>query len=81
MKNQAMCRNVKIWNFSKKYLITIILIDVIISGSYRVKSHQDVQNRICTTQHFKEYLVNLYNERIKSGSFINYIIELQEGMR
>lgn len=59
-------------------------LDVVISVGYRVKSQQGVRFRIWATQRLKEYIVKgfaLNDERFKSGSSMNYFIELQERIR
>lgn len=59
-------------------------LDVIISVGYRVKSPQGTQFRIWATQRLREYIIKgftLNDERFKSGSSMNYFIELQERIR
>lgn len=59
-------------------------LDVIISVGYRVKSPQGTQFRIWATQRLKEYIIKgfaLNDDRFKSGSSMNYFIELQERIR
>jgi len=59
-------------------------LDVIISVGYRVKSHQGTRFRIWATQRLREYIVKgfaLNDERFKSGSSMNYFMELQERIR
>jgi len=59
-------------------------LDMIISVGYRVKSLQGTQFRIWATQRLKEYIVKgfaLNDERFKSGSSMNYFMELQERIR
>ncbi|MBV5303185.1 MAG: virulence RhuM family protein [Chlorobium sp.] len=59
-------------------------LDVIISVGYRVKSQQGTRFRIWATQRLREYIVKgfaLNDERFKSGSSMNYFIELQERIR
>lgn len=59
-------------------------LDVIISVGYRVNSHRGTQFRIWATQQLKEYLIKgfvLDDERLKSGSQMNYFDELLERIR
>lgn len=59
-------------------------LDVIISVGYRVKSQQGTQFRIWATQRLKEYIIKgftLNDDRLKSGSSMNYFNELQERIR
>lgn len=59
-------------------------LDVVISVGYRVKSRQGTQFRIWATQQLKEYIVKgfvLNDERFKSGSSMNYFVELQQRIR
>ncbi len=59
-------------------------LDVIISVGYRVKSQQGTRFRIWATQRLREYIVKgfaLNDERFKSGSSMNYFMELQERIR
>jgi hypothetical protein len=59
-------------------------LDVIISVGYRVKSVQGTQFRIWATQRLKEYIIKgftLNDDRLKSGSSMNYFNELQERIR
>lgn len=59
-------------------------LDVIISIGYRVKSSQGTQFRIWATQRLKEYIIKgfaLNDDRLKSGSSMNYFNELQERIR
>lgn len=59
-------------------------LDVIISVGYRVKSPQGTQFRIWATQRLKEYIIKgfaLNDERLKTGSSMNYFTELQERIR
>lgn len=69
---------------SKSYDVRHYNLDVIISVGYRVKSLQGTQFRIWATQRLKEYIVKgfaLNDERFKSGSSMNYFMELQERIR
>lgn len=68
----------------KTYETNFYNLDVIISVGYRVKSHQGTQFRIWATQRLKEYIVKgftLNDDRFKTGSSMNYFIELQERIR
>jgi hypothetical protein len=68
----------------KKYKTKFYNLDVIISIGYRVKSHRGTQFRIWATQQLKEYLIKgfvLDDERLKSGSQMNYFDELLERIR
>ena len=68
----------------KTYEVNYYNLDVIISVGYRVKSQQGTQFRIWATQRLKEYIVKgfaLNSERFKSGSAMNYFVELQERIR
>lgn len=59
-------------------------LDTIISVGYRVKSLQGTQFRIWATQRLREYLIKgfvLNDERFKTGSSMNYFMELQERIR
>lgn len=59
-------------------------LDVVISVGYRVKSQQGTQFRIWATQRLKEYFVKgftLNDERLKSGSSMNYFKELLDRIR
>ena len=59
-------------------------LDIIISVGYRVKSQQGTRFRIWATQRLREYIVKgfaLNDERFKSGSSMNYFMELQERIR
>lgn len=59
-------------------------LDVIISVGYRVKSIQGTQFRIWATQRLKEYIIKgfaLNDERLKSGTSMNYFNELQDRIR
>ena len=69
---------------SKNYDVQYYNLDVIISVGYRVKSQQGTRFRIWATQRLREYIVKgfaLNDERFKSGSSMNYFIELQERIR
>lgn len=69
---------------NKNYDVRYYNLDVIISVGYRVKSLQGTQFRIWATQRLKEYIVKgfaLNDERFKSGSSMNYFMELQERIR
>jgi len=68
----------------KKYETNFYSLDVIISVGYRVKSQQGTQFRIWATQRLKDYIIKgfvLNDERLKSGSSMNYFNELQERIR
>lgn len=68
----------------KAYDVRYYNLDVVISVGYRVKSHQGTQFRIWATQRLKEYIIKgfaLNDERFKSGSSMNYFMELQERIR
>ncbi len=68
----------------KTYDVRYYNLDVIISVGYRVKSLQGTRFRIWATQRLKEYIVKgfaLNDERFKSGSSMNYFMELQERIR
>lgn len=59
-------------------------LDVIISVGYRVKSHRGTQFRIWATGRLKEFIIKgftLDDERLKSGSQINYFDELLDRIR
>jgi len=59
-------------------------LDVIISVGYRVRSQQGTRFRIWATQRLKEYIVKgfvLNDDRFKTGTSMNYFIELQERIR
>ena len=69
---------------SKNYDVQYYNLDVIISVGYRVKSQQGTRFRIWATQRLREYIVKgfaLNDERFKSGSSMNYFMELQERIR
>lgn len=68
----------------KSYDVRYYNLDVIISVGYRIKSLQGTRFRIWATQRLKEYIVKgftLNDERFKSGSSMNYFMELQERIR
>ena len=59
-------------------------LDVIISVGYRVNSHRGTQFRIWATQRLREYLIKGFtmdDERLKSGSQMNYFDELVNRIR
>lgn len=59
-------------------------LDVIISVGYRVKSHRGTQFRIWATNRLRELIVKgfvLDDDRLKSGSKMNYFDELLERIR
>ncbi|MFA5298056.1 MAG: RhuM family protein [Lutibacter sp.] len=64
--------------------VNLYNLDVIISVGYRVKSAQGTQFRIWATQRLKEYIIKgftLNDDRLKSGSSMNYFNELQDRIR
>ncbi len=68
----------------KSYDVAHYNLDVIISVGYRVKSQEGTQFRIWATQRLKEYIIKgfaLDDERMKSGTSMNYFDELQERIR
>lgn len=68
----------------KNYATNHYNLDVIISVGYRVKSVQGTQFRIWATQRLKEYIIKgfaLNDDRLKSGSSMNYFNELQDRIR
>ena len=91
LQEEVVCRNFRhttqhgaIEGKTQEVSATHYNLDVIISVGYRVKSHQGTQFRIWATQRLREYIVKgfaLNDERFKSGSSMNYFIELQERIR
>jgi hypothetical protein len=68
----------------KPYNTKFYNLDAIISLGYRVKSHIGTQFRIWATQRLNEYLVKGFtmdDERLKSGSQMNYFDELINRIR
>ena len=68
----------------KMYDMNFYNLDVIISVGYRVKSIQGTRFRTWATQQLREYIVKgfvINDERFKTGSSMNYFIELQERIR
>ena len=83
LSSETSVRKIGISDFSTKPT-NYYNLDVIISVGYRVKSPQGTQFRIWATQRLKEYIIKgftLNDDRLKSGSSMNYFEELQGRIR